>query len=187
MPQAVGGIGSYMNSYIAKLSELTLIYAVGGLYIQDTPSGRLRNLYQRLINSADKELSKFPKATDRDREQAAALIQKWGESIGWLGKEKHVCTAISFCLGVIENSEFDYSPRITETMNEIIDYFERVNKLPAPSPWSGEMAAMKWDEIVRGDGVQEDNGHCNYDCVPCNRNPKTGECWNSKFLERQKA
>jgi len=137
-----------MNKTNKKMTELAMIISIPEFTKDQVKPGRLKNLYNRLTKTATKELEAIPRATIRELDIIESLVGKFGKETGWEGKPKHIITLVSFCLDLIERSEFKYNPRITETLNDIVEYFERSGKAPAPSFWAGSVAANKWKSIM---------------------------------------
>lgn len=137
-----------MNQSNKKLLELAMVASIREFTKETQSNGRLNNLYSRLSKIAFKEIEKIPRPSPLEIEKIGQLVDRFGKSTGWLGKEKHIATLASFCLGMIEDSEFNFNPRIVETLNDIIDYFERAGESPAPSFWAGGVAAEKWHNII---------------------------------------
>ena len=67
---------------------------------------------------------------------------------GWKGKGRHIATLASFGLDIIERSEFNFDPKIQETLINIVDHFDRAGNVPGPSFWSGGLAAEKWIKLM---------------------------------------
>ena len=130
-----------------KILELSLIYAFSEYECKKT-NGRIKGLYQRLIKTVYNELQILPAITDAEISAMAEKLNAFETQTGWNGENRHSATTASFCLEMIENSEFKYSSRITKTLIDIIDYFDRAGKVPGPSFWSGSVAAEKWIKIM---------------------------------------
>lgn len=90
----------------------------------------------------------MPRASRLDTLRIDDVLSSFNQVAKWEGKDRHICTLASFCADVIENSKSRHNPEILKTLNKIIDYYDRKGKLPAPSPWSGLVAAQKWAKIM---------------------------------------
>jgi len=137
-----------MRSINKKMTELAMIISIPEFTKDQVKPGRLKNLFNRLSQTATKELEMIPPATISELYDIENLVGDFGKSTGWEGKSKHIITLVSFCLDLIERSEFRHNPRITETLNDIVEYFERSGKSPAPAYWAGSIAAEKWQKIM---------------------------------------
>jgi len=127
-------------------AELSLIYAVP-ILSQAHEKSRLSGLQRTLQRIAWKELSKPPELTDDERDAIIEHITEWGKTTGWLDNKKHIGTMLSFIAGIIEGSQFKYSPRLLETINELIAHLEAGKDFKITSCWSGSLAADRWAEM----------------------------------------
>lgn len=130
-----------------KIAELALIRSIPTKEFDDgkMENGRLKGLFLKLQKLADKELGKLLQWPDQDDIAAIGIkLDEFGRITGWNGKERHVTSMISFCLGMIEESENRINPAIIDTLNKIIDYFERTGKQRQLCYLSGQVAAEKW-------------------------------------------
>jgi len=127
-------------------SELALIYAVP-ILSQAHEKSRLSGLQRTLQRIAGKELCKLPHLTDDDCKAIIEHITEWGKLTGWLDSAKHTGTLLSFIAGIIESSKFKYSPRLLETINELIAHLEAGKDFKITSCWSGNLAAERWEQM----------------------------------------
>ena len=136
-----------MKKSLKKTTEIALIYAMTDF--TETPMvGRLSAMAKRLRKLSYKELERLPDFNDDELEQARELLKRFEKESGWKGKGRHIATLASFGLEILERSEFSFSPRIRETLIDIVDHFDRAGKVPGPSFWSGGLAAEKWIKIM---------------------------------------
>ena len=73
-------------------------------------------------------------------------MDEFGRRTGWLGREKHVLTLLSFLLDMVEHSKFEYNGDIVKYLNLIFEYFERVSKKNICYV-AGSIAGEKWRKI----------------------------------------
>ena len=132
-----------IHEYIA---ELAMIRAIP-LTADNLPKGRIRGLLVRLATQSQKELNALPEIPKHEYEMIIDRVADWGE-ITWGHKKVHAVSMISFALGMIENSDFRYPPRLIETLTDIVDYYDRAGKAPALCMVSGGIAADKWKMIM---------------------------------------
>ena len=137
-----------MNHLHKKIAELAMIRAIP-LTADDLPKGRIRGLLARLAKISQKELNSFPEIPKREYEMIVERVARWGE-LTWGKKKVHAVSMISFALGMIENSDYEYPKRLIETMTDIIDYYDRAGRAPGICYYSGSVAADKW-AIVMGE------------------------------------
>lgn len=137
-----------MNSSTKKMMELATVISIPKFTTGDVPNGRLKGLYGKLEKVISNELERLPKMSTLNRIRVDALLEEFFKATGWQGREKHISTLASFCLEMLERSEFEYNPKITEVLVDIIDYFDRAGKAPAATFWAGGVAARKWAEIM---------------------------------------
>jgi len=139
-----------MDTKLRKVIELAVIRALPEFTLKNTKKGRLKNLYQRLQKITDIELSKVKHVTGKEIGIIGNKLDAWGLATGWINKEKHVATLLSFLLAMIENSEFTYNTKISDTLVDIFDYMDRIGNAPAACLWSGDKAAGMWLEMING-------------------------------------
>lgn len=137
-----------MKKSIIHLTETTLIYCIGDLYGKGCKPGRLKNRYDKIIDLTWKELSEMLKISDEDRAIASGLVHEFMGEIGWLGEEKHIGAVASFCLDMIEQSEFRYPQGITNALNDISDYIWRNGDMPIEYCKEAAMAGYVWRKLI---------------------------------------
>lgn len=107
-------------NYAEVTGEMALITSLTLSITQRLKPGRLKNLLERLKDSCEKEFKKFPvmgwKVDEINRK-----IVSWSENCGW-AEETEVITFVSFLLGLIDQSEYQYPQRIIDTLNDIYDF-----------------------------------------------------------------
>ena len=132
---------------IRHLTELALIRAIPDLTMGDLKPCRKRALFIRLQKAVDRDLRKFPHVSQDELDQIWAKVEQFGKLTGWLNQTRHVGTLFSFCLAIMENSEFEFNPAIRETINDIIKHLEAGRDFPFQSCWSGDLAYSKWESL----------------------------------------
>lgn len=139
-----------MNKAIIHMTELTFIYSIGSIYGEDCQHGRLKNRYDKIIKLTGGDLQMLMDKSAFGCKVAAGLVQEFCESVGWVDKENKVEPIVSFCLGMIDESENTFDPRIIEALNDIAEYFDRSGELRGDDCSTGLFAAEKWRELIDG-------------------------------------
>ena len=136
--------GLLMNKHYA---ELTLLWGTP-LFIKGTVKpGRLQNLFKTLQKETEQDLHRMIGTTNKDWMETANKLEAFMHSTGWYNKSKHIMTFLSFLLAMIENSESKFNPKITETLNKIVSYFEAGGEARVQCFWAGDIAAQKFNEL----------------------------------------
>lgn len=121
----------------------------GELFKIKSDKDRVLGALENIVKTSVKELEKLPPLTDDELKPMAVALKSFEDQTGWnKGKDKHLATIASFCLGMLENSDFEYDQKITNNLNKIVDHFDRAKKVPGPSFWAGSVAAEKWRRIL---------------------------------------
>ena len=136
-----------MNGISKKATELSLVSAIEKLVVKKK-NGRLNGLLEKLAKEANNELDRIYGLNRVEIDEIGKNIYEFAVSTGWLGKQRHLCTIVSFCLAMLDQSEFKYNQRITGILNEIYDYFDRVGKAPYQCNWAGSLAMEKWLKVT---------------------------------------
>jgi hypothetical protein len=127
-----------------KMAELTLIFAVP--IISDAhEKSRLAGLQRKLQDLSAKELGKLHQMTHTERLDIIEHIEDWGNQTGWLNNKKSIGTLLSFIAELIEKSQFEYNPKILQTVNELIAHLENGKEFKIQSCWAGSLAAERWE------------------------------------------
>jgi hypothetical protein len=102
------------------LAELALIRAIPDLTIGELKPSRVKGLFLRLQKHVDKDLQRLPRPSEKDLDDIWNIVETFGQQTGWLQQKKHTGTLISFCLGIVETSDFDFCPGVIKTLNDLI-------------------------------------------------------------------
>lgn len=137
-----------MNPSNKKMMELCTVISIPQFTNGKVSNGRLKGLYNKLEKVITKELEILPKMSTLNRIRVDALLEEFFKATGWQGKPRHIATLASFCLEMLENSEFKYNPKIDDILNDIVDYFDRKKKVSGLSFVAGRIAAEKWNYIM---------------------------------------
>ena len=130
-----------------RTAELALIRSVPDLTLGTLPPSRLKGLFERLQKHVDKDLRRRPRITEDELAVLRVKLDEFSQATGWNRNPKHIGTLLSFCLEIIERSEFKFNQGITEVINQIIAHLEDGKDFHYPSCWGGEVAYNKWEDI----------------------------------------
>lgn len=136
-----------MNLHLQQLSCLAIIKAFPGMIKGDElKQGRLRNLNKQLSVRTDAVIHGHSMPSLIEMKQMQERITKWMDMTGWENKKKHVCTLVSFLVGITT----DYMPlerKLAGLLSKIYIYFERAGKAPVACAVGGCTAMKKWNLI----------------------------------------
>jgi len=107
-------------NYADGTGEFALIISLSLSISQKTGKGRLKNLLEKLRLACEEEFRKFPPMYGKV-EDINKRIVSWSENCGW-DEEVEVITFVSFLLGLIDQSDYTYPPRILDYLNEIHEF-----------------------------------------------------------------
>ncbi len=133
-----------MNKHYA---ELTLIWSTPILLKGKLKPGRLKSLFEKLQAETARDLHRIVGVTSAMQVETANTLEKFMYATGWYNKSKHIMTFLSFLLAMIENSESEFNPKITDTLNKIVEYFEAAGEARVSCCWAGDVAARKWSAL----------------------------------------
>lgn len=139
-----------LSPTLKKTAELALIRAIPDMILENCGKGRLHGLNLKIIEQVDNILSQMPRTGYMDMELISRKIFEFATVTGWERKQKHVATFASFALEMIENSPFTYPDKITDLLNDLIDYFERAGRITTAPFFAGGVAYEKWNQIIYG-------------------------------------
>ena len=106
--------------------------------------GRLSGLFRRLESEADKALNTYYKPNQRNCDKAERKILEWQERIGWTDrKRRHTCSYVNFIATVLDGVH----AKVNKVLIDIIDYYDRAGKAPAPCYWAGADACEQWRSV----------------------------------------
>lgn len=137
-----------LKVHLKHTAELALIRAIPDMILGDCKQGRLRGLNHKIIKQVDSILRTLPRTGYLDMLNISEKIFEFAKETGWEKKEKHVVTFASFALEMIERSPFEYPDKITEYLNDLVDYFERAGRVNTAPMWAGGVAYEKWEQII---------------------------------------
>ena len=133
---------------MTRYMELAYVRSIYDLLNSTIKPGRLKNLYTKLQAAVDHDLRRLPPIGDSDMLLLREKVRAFGKATGWDRKTRHVVTLLSFCIDLVERSKFPHNPKILETMNLIVEYYERQGRVKFICCKAGAMASEKWNRIV---------------------------------------
>lgn len=142
---------------LVRFAESAYIRAIPDLLHGELRPGRLSNLYGKLVKAVDADLVRLPVIGDSDVLVIRDIIVEFGKRTGWTGKKRHVGTLLSFAIAIIESSEHKHNPKILETLNLIVEYYERKQNFKIICCHAGAIAAEKW-QMVCNDFLPKNGG-----------------------------
>jgi len=145
----ISGKSQAREIILSRFMELALCRAVPDLTLGTIKPSRLLNLYTRLQKEVDRDLARLPRPSWTDIRHIERRIMEFGKTTGWLNKQRHVGTLLSFCAEMLENSRYAHNPRILETINDIIEHLENGGDLKTICCWAGSVACEKWMEVTK--------------------------------------
>lgn len=122
-----------------------MLMAVAVLYVSQTDQGRVRNRLGMLVNSILPIYRKTEHGMSyQEREAVAEKVRNFGIVTGWLGKDVKEATVISFCLDMLEKSQFKWPEKTWQALNDLLEFYERNGKAKAPNFWAGALASERF-------------------------------------------
>jgi len=146
-----GGAGMKYDN-VELTAELAFIKAVYLFSEKKLKEGRLKNRFEKLAKEVDRLLDNKPKLGKYDKYVAEKRVELFSKKVGWIGKQRHIVSIISFCLALIDESDFNYSkhaPKIIQYLNDIYQYFERGKDAKLLCCLSGSIAHEKWKSAIK--------------------------------------
>ena len=129
---------------IKHYTELALVYGFPDFIRGRLNPGRFQNLCDCLQKECRPALRNLT-ISETDKWKALEILRDFMKQAGWYKKSKHITTYLSFCLAMIENSQFRYNQRIITILNALITHLENGDFLYEPCCWAGDLAAQKWE------------------------------------------
>jgi hypothetical protein len=84
----------------------------------------------------------------KDNKTAIAYyLDAFGKKANWIGKETHVASVVSFCLAFLESSTYKYPDKLFESLNKVIDYYERAGHIDTEDLTNAEGFQNVWETI----------------------------------------
>lgn len=139
-----------MENRLKQLSCLAIIKAFPDMIKGDAlKQGRLKNLHTKLSKETDIVIHYYIRPSKTEMKQMQDGITEWTDKTGWENKQRHICTLVSFFVGISS----DYMPKEDKLINllfEIYKYFEREGNAPAACAVGGCLAMKKWNAVFDG-------------------------------------
>ena len=134
-----------------NLAELAFIRSIADKELDenDIKNGRLKGLFLKLRKAVDKDIARtglYPSKIDIKTIETKLDTLKY--TIGPCDEEFTAIAMISFCFGFMENSDTEISEQVINTLNNIVDYFERAGRLDLTSHYQdGQAATDVWEGL----------------------------------------
>ena len=124
-------------------AELAMIISLPETIKGITKPGRLRNLVNKLSAEAQKIYSsKYKQATPEQLRKIGDGFDKFNKTVQWSERPRHVITYISAISTFIKDRDYE---KVNNLMIEIVDFYERVGKVPPACYWSAADAEKIWE------------------------------------------
>jgi hypothetical protein len=138
---------------IRYVTELGILKTIPDFLVEPLKPGRLRNAFLEVEYLVDKELKAIyqidPDFFPDNKNAIAYYLEEFGQKAQWIGKETHVASVVSFCLAFLETSEYNYPDKLFESLNKIIDYFERAGNIQPEDLYNAENFENVWKSIKK--------------------------------------
>lgn len=136
---------------IRYVTELGILKTIPDFLVEPLKPGRLRNAFMEVEYLVDKELKKIyqkdPNFFPDNKNAIAYYLEEFGQKAKWIGNETHVASVVSFCLAFLETSEYNYPDKLFESLNKIIDYYERAGYINTDDLINAEGFQNVWETI----------------------------------------
>ena len=145
---------------VKKLAELGILRAMPVLKEETLEAGRLLGRMLKLKKATTEEMIKVPHASKLyvlHKPTIQSLLEIFQNMTEWMSSDSPLHVTAAFCLKIVENSKFEYSPKISEALTDIIEYHSRVDLVPDENHDKKCAEVIEaWNSIViRSDGDLE--------------------------------
>lgn len=142
---------------LMNATELGILRSIPDFIADEVKEGRLKNRFTIIISIVDEELKKLysydPHFFTDNYPELTVYAKKFGFIMGIKAKSKediHVASIIGFCLHFLEDSKSTYPKKLYESLQDILDYYERSNNISYTDLWKGTSFYDKWLELNKG-------------------------------------
>lgn len=139
------------NKEIKHLAELGILKTIPDFLVEPLKPGRLRTAFMEVEYLVNKELQMFysrdPNVYRDNKEAIAYYLDAFGKAANWIGNETHVGAVVSFCLAFLETSHYNYPDKLFDSLNKIIDYYERAGHIATEDLINAEGFQNVWETI----------------------------------------
>jgi len=145
------------HNLLIKLAELGILRSMPDFLGEPLKPGRLRGRFVEVAFFVDQELKSIgandPEIYKDNTEEIKAYLDKFGKimNVGHLDKEDiHVASVVCFCMGFLEKTKTKYPAKLYGYLKDIIDYYERADKIKYSDFMNGRSFHKEWEKITNG-------------------------------------
>jgi Asp-tRNA(Asn)/Glu-tRNA(Gln) amidotransferase C subunit len=139
------------NEEIKHIAELGILKTIPDFLTKPLHPGRLKKAFMEVDYLVNKELkiiySRNPNVYADNKNAIAYYLDAFGKAANWIGNETHVASVVSFCLAFLETSNFSYPDKLFDSLNKIIDYYERAGNIDTEDLINAEGFQNVWETI----------------------------------------
>ncbi|MCP4374053.1 MAG: hypothetical protein GY797_39000 [Deltaproteobacteria bacterium] len=146
------------HELLVKAAELGILRSMPDFLEVKPGPGRLRRRYEEVGMIVDQELKKIyvgdPNFYSDNKAEMAVYLEKFGMIIGF-GDVKsnvdiHIASIVSFCLCFLEETKSKYPKKLYEYLNDILDYYQRADKMEFKDFTMGVNFNDEWEKLNNG-------------------------------------
>ena len=118
---------------VKKLAELGILRALPKLKLENIEGGRLLGRMMKLEKVTTQEIRGIKNSQKlflMHKPIILELLETFQSMSGWLDPNIHLVGGACFCLKLVQESKFEYSPMIEGTLVDIIEYYGREGIVP---------------------------------------------------------
>lgn len=139
------------KALIIRTAELGIIRSMESFLEEPLKPGRLKTRFEFVKMIIDRELriirDNTPLFFVDNRTEIEVYLNTLSDAIHWVGGETHIGAVVSFCLEFLKRSVSIYDPKLEQYLNEILDYYERVNESTYRELYAGKEMDKNWKII----------------------------------------
>lgn len=139
------------NEEIKHIAELGILKTIPDFLVEPLKPGRLKSAFLEVEYLVNKELQFFyfgnPNVYEDNKEAITYYLDAFGKAANWIGEETHVGAVVSFCLAFLETSHYNYPGELFDSLNKIVDYFERAGHIATEDFINAEGFQNVWETI----------------------------------------
>lgn len=139
------------KALIIKTAELGILRSMESFLVEPLKPGRLKARFEFIKMIVDSELRAI-RAHDKDffvdnKKEITVYLQTLSDALHWIGGETHIGTVVSFCLAFLDRSKSIYDKKLVEYLSDILDYYERKDKISYQDIYNGKEFDENWKII----------------------------------------
>ena len=136
---------------LKKAAELGILRSMPDFLQEQLKPGRLKRRFMEIGIIIDGELRKIynynPTFFTDNKQELTVYLERFGKVTEWGDEKKnvHIASVVAFCLAFLEVSKSNFNPKLIELLTDILDYYERADKLKYSDLWDGAIFSDKWE------------------------------------------